>query len=165
MALVLPFLLLLLLGSIELGRYFLNQHVMVKGLRDAARFAARGDFTDYYDATTGACRTTPDDDVIGAARNLAMTGKIGSNTNWRIPYWTDPESVELTVECFASVTTTEGESTTSHAMIGIYAGSAGAPVLTISAEVEYQPLFGEIFGVGGPDLRVRAREQAAVTGI
>jgi Flp pilus assembly protein TadG len=165
MALMLPFLLVLLLGSIELGRYFLNQHVMVKGLRDAARYAARGDFGDYYDASTGLCRTAPDDDIVDAARNLAMTGRIADNANWRIPYWDDLESVELTVECFTSVTTTEGGSSTSHTMAGIYTGSAGAPVVTVTAEVAYEPLFGEIFGIGGPDLSVRAQEQAAVMGI
>jgi hypothetical protein len=50
-------------------------------------------------------------------------------------------------------------------MTGIYSGSAGAPVVTVTAEVKYQPLFGEIFGIGGPDLSVRGREQAAVVGI
>src|SRR5215217_7313983 len=43
MALVLPLLLALMFGSLELGDYFLSEHVLLKGVRDGAVYAARQD--------------------------------------------------------------------------------------------------------------------------
>jgi hypothetical protein len=47
MALVLPLLLIILFGSLELGNYFMNEHTLVKAVRDGARFAGRQTFTNY----------------------------------------------------------------------------------------------------------------------
>ena len=41
MALVVPLLVILMFGSFELGRYFLDEHVVVKAVRDGARYASR----------------------------------------------------------------------------------------------------------------------------
>ena len=41
MALVLPLLLVILFGSLELGNYFMNEHTLIKAVRDGARFAGR----------------------------------------------------------------------------------------------------------------------------
>ena len=40
MALVTPLLLVILFGAVELGNYFYNEHIVVKAVRDGARFAA-----------------------------------------------------------------------------------------------------------------------------
>src|SRR3546814_6902005 len=45
MALVSPMLILLMFGSFELGNYFLDEHVVLKAVRDGARYAARQNFT------------------------------------------------------------------------------------------------------------------------
>ena len=47
MALVMPLLLILMMGSVELGNYFYNEHKLVKSVRDGARYAARQAFTNY----------------------------------------------------------------------------------------------------------------------
>src|SRR4051812_47391200 len=41
MALCVPLLLVLLCGSVELGNYLMDEHRLVKAVRDGARFAAR----------------------------------------------------------------------------------------------------------------------------
>ena len=35
----------LMFGAVELGNYFLNEHSLVKAVRDGARYAARQDFS------------------------------------------------------------------------------------------------------------------------
>ena len=39
LALVLPLLLIIMFGSFEIGNYFLNEHILVKAVRDGARVA------------------------------------------------------------------------------------------------------------------------------
>src|SRR2546423_15363241 len=50
-ALAAPLLLMIMLGSTELGNYFMNEHSLVKAVRDGARFAARQGFTNYSGCT------------------------------------------------------------------------------------------------------------------
>src|SRR3546814_13564998 len=45
MALVSPMLIILMFGSFELGNYFLDEHVVLKAVRDGARYAARQNCT------------------------------------------------------------------------------------------------------------------------
>ena len=47
MALVTPLLMIIMFGAMELGKYFLDEHVVAKAVRDGARYAARRSFTDY----------------------------------------------------------------------------------------------------------------------
>ena len=47
MAMVAPLLMILMLGAMELGHYFYSQHVVVKAVRDGARYASRHDFSNY----------------------------------------------------------------------------------------------------------------------
>src|SRR3546814_8876490 len=62
MALVSPMLIILMFGSFELGNYFLDEHVVLKAVRDGARYAARQNFT------TMPCSGTPTADA--AIKNL-----------------------------------------------------------------------------------------------
>src|SRR3546814_3109530 len=57
MALVSPMLIILMFGSFELGNYFLDEHVVLKAVRDGARYAARQNFT------TMPCSGTPTADA------------------------------------------------------------------------------------------------------
>ena len=47
MAMATPLLLVLLIGTFELGYYFLSEHVVQKAVRDAARYAARLPSSDF----------------------------------------------------------------------------------------------------------------------
>ena len=75
MALVLPLLLVLLFGPLELGNYFMNQHTLVKAVRDGARFAARQDFTNYT-----ACSGSPGGTVVADTQNVVMNGVLSGGT-------------------------------------------------------------------------------------
>ena len=148
MALVTPLLVLMLFGFIEVGHYYYNEHIVVKAVRDGARFAARQDFTNY-----AACSGTPAGNVEADTRNLVLTGLRNGGTA-RLSGWS-PTTVTVTASC----TTTAGGQT----MSGIYEGRAsGAPIVTVSAIVPYSPLFGTLVVSG---FKLSASQQASVTGI
>ena len=147
MALVTPLLLILMFGAMELGRYFLDEHVVAKAVRDGARYAARRSFTDY-----AGCGVSGD--VLDKTRNITRTGQVVTGGTARLPYWTSPATITVSVICDTSPTYS-----------GIYKGSTiGAPVVTVVAAVPYTPLFNAIgFNVSG--LSLNSRSQSAVTGI
>ncbi len=150
MALVTPLLLILMMGTFELGNYFMNEHILVKAVRDGARFAARQSFSN-YDACTG----SPGGTVVADTRTLVMTGLLSGGTN-KLRNWT-ATTVNVTMNC----TTTAGTETIS----GIYRGRAtGAPRVTVTASVPYQSVLAS-FGFTGIGLNLNASQNAAVMGI
>ena len=158
MAMVLPLLVVLMFGSAELGKYFLDEHVVVKAVRDGARYASRQGFSQY------ACpAATVSTDVTDRTRNIVRFGKpnpIVSDPP-RLSYWqalSDSQpSVRVTLACPTDLDGTEAHS-------GLYAGKAHVPVVTVLAVVEYESFFG-MFGWAGTTLNVTAESQSAVMGI
>ena len=152
MALVTPLLLIIMMGSFELGNYFMNEHKLVKAVRDGARFAGRQAFASY------ACPSSIDTTVATNIKNVVMTGLLSGGSN-RLANWTAP-SITLSLSCF---TTTGGQN-----MLGIYQNSSGAsvgaPVVTVSATVLYTPVL-KSFGFQGVGYYLNARQQAAVMGL
>ena len=147
MALVLPLLTALLFGSVELGRYFLNEHALIKAVREAARFAARQKFADMP------CNGQPAPEQAAAIRNLVRFGNIAGTGSPRRPNWRADANVAVSIACVSGNWS------------GIYAEHPqGTPVVTVSAVVPYVPLLGTL-GLGAPDLHVRAEAQSAVTGL
>jgi Flp pilus assembly protein TadG len=154
MAMVTPLLLILLFGSVETGKYFMDEHTVVKAVRDGARFAARQQMINFV-TSAGACQAAVPQDVADRTKKLVRTGNV-AGTGARLPYWTSNDTVTVTSACYANAA---GED-----MKGIYGGAAaGAPVVTVSATVPYSPLLG-LFGVPG-GLNLEARQEAAVTGV
>lgn len=150
MALVLPLLLTIMFGAFEIGNYFLNEHILVKAVRDGARFAARQNFDNY-----SACSGAVGDPILTNTRNVVKTGVIAGGTD-RLPYWT-ATTISVTMAC----TTTTGGQT----MSGIYRGrTSGAPIVTVSATVPYTPVLNS-FGFTGAGLNLNASQQAAVMGL
>ena len=147
MALVTPLLMIIMFGAMELGKYFLDEHVVAKAVRDGARYAARRSFTDYAGCAVSG-------DVQDKTRNITRTGQVATGGSGRLSYWTNPATITVSVSCDTSTTYS-----------GIYKGSAiGAPVVTVVAAVPYTPLFNSIgFNVSG--LSLNSRSQSAVTGI
>jgi Flp pilus assembly protein TadG len=147
MALVLPILLILIFGSVELGNYFMSEHVVEKAVRDASRYAARLPTTN-YDCDSGTM-TDP-----SSVQKLARTGKPdGTDDDARLRDWTADEMTTVTVACDTSGTYT-----------GIYTDfPMGVPVVTVSATVPYTTLFG-VLGLGAGTIDLNASQQAAVTG-
>lgn len=160
MALVVPLLVTLMFGSFEIGKYFLDEHVVVKAVRDGARYAARQGFSEY--TCPGATVSGP---AVTRTQNIVRFGMLNPTVSDapRLPYWqatSDGQpSVQVTVTCQTSL---DGAGVEPHG--GIYAGKANVPVVTVAAIVEYESLFG-LFGYGGGLRNVRAESQSAVMGI
>lgn len=150
MALVTPLLLILMMGSFELGNYFMNEHILVKAVRDGARYAARQNFSNY-----DACAGSPGGTVVADTQSLVMTGLLSGGSN-KLREWT-ATTIAVTMDC----TTFQG----GQPMTGIYLGRAtGAPRVTVTASVPYQPVLAS-FGFSGIGLNLNASQNAAVMGI
>ena len=161
MALCLPLLLILLCGSVELGNYFMDEHVLLKAVRDGARFAARQSYSNYDCATNSADQ----DAVVTPTENVVRTGDPSGGTD-RLPNW-GGATFNVRVDCFTQVTNGEDSSGTpiTETMSGIYTGSTdGALVVTVRASVPYRSVLGS-FGFTGANLSLNASEQATVSGI
>ena len=148
MALVAPLLIGLLFASFELGNYFWSEHVLVEGVRDGARYAARQSFSNY-----SSCSNISSGTVWDNTKALVRTGELSGGTD-RLPNWNDGTTTfTVGVTCTSSVTT------------GIYSGTgtaSGAPIVTVTASLPYRSLFGF---VGLSSFRLNATEQSAVAGI
>jgi Flp pilus assembly protein TadG len=160
MALVIPLLLVILFGSVELGNYFMNEHNLTIAVRDGARFAARQNFSNY----TG-CSGSPGGTVVADTQHVVMDGYLSTGTI-TTPLITSGD-VTLNVSCAA---TAGGED-----MLGIYRSRFGsncdgaaadgcAQVVEVEAQVPYRSVLGS-FGFTGIGFNLNASSQAAVTGI
>lgn len=150
MALVMPMLLVIMIGSVELGNFFYNEHILVKAVRDGARYAARQSFSNY------SCSGAPGGTVVADTQALVRKSLLSGGTD-RLAGIQNAD-ITLTTSC---KTTQGGQS-----MTGIYRGAAnGAPIVTVSATVDYAPVIGAAFGFSGVGLHLNASQQAAVMGL
>ena len=161
MALVAPLLLTIMFGSVELGNYFMDEHTLIKGVRDAARYAARQSFTNYT-----SCSGSPSDPVPANTQLVAQKGTLDSSAGDLLPNWASA-TFSVAVSCVSS---TDGQD-----MLGIYRSRFGgtcngstangcAQVVTVSATLPYRSILGS-YGFSGLGLNLNASSQAAVTGI
>ena len=146
-ALLLPLLVVMLFGAIEVSYYFYSQHQVVKGVRDGARYASRQSF-NVINCTSGFS--------LGAGlrteiQEVTRTGRPTGGTS-RVPGW-DNSDVTVTVSCPTTAITT-----------GIYADEPNAPVVTVTASVDYESLFAGV-GILTDSYDLNATQQAAVMGI
>lgn len=144
MALVLPLLLVLMFGSFELGNFFLSEHAVQKGVRDAARYASRLPITSYP-----AC--DPTDPVELEIKRVARTGDP-DGTEARVAGWSD-EVTFVTLECDTSGTHT--------GIYTVYPFPDGVPTITVRAAVPYSSLFSAI-GLMDGSLTLNAQSHAAI---
>lgn len=157
MALVAPMLIILMFGAFELGNYFLSEHVVVKAVRDGARYASRMGFSNYTcsSASTG---TAVGDPVRANTRNLVRTGQIISGGTARLAGWTNDTTINVTYDCVNPAAVTPSYS-------GIYKGMSYVPVVRVTVtNVDYFSLFNNI-GFTSSTLRLNAESQSAVMGI
>lgn len=158
-----PLLLIVMLGTFEVGNYFRDQHTLTKAVRDGARFAARQDFSN-FDCSTNTANSA---NVVTPTKALVQTGVLASGGDL-LAQWSGA-TFSVTVDCFGSVSTPgSGGTSVTTALGGIYRPASGttvqAPVVTVVAELPYQPVLGAI-GFNGWGLIIRAEQQAAVMGI
>ena len=153
MMLVTPILALIMAGSAEMGRYFYQEHVLTKAVRDGAVFAARYPI-DKFNCTTNVV----DPSIVTSTRSLVRTGALSGGTDL-LPWWTATSGVifTMTVAC-----TKVANGTT---LGGIYTANGGnVPVLKIEATLPYQTMMSAA-GFPGGAFNLNATEQAAVQGI
>jgi len=153
MALVTPLLVTLMFGSFELGKYFLDQHMVVKAVRDGARFAARQSFSSMPCAGTATNETQ--------IKNLVRTGTVDGTGTPRLFYWTSNATITVTIDCDDNTGGPDGDLPIYN---GVYNQRSTVPQVTVSASVPYTPLVGAI-GFEATGLSINAANQAAVFGL
>jgi Flp pilus assembly protein TadG len=154
-ALVFPMLLVILFGALELGNYFMSEHILLKGVRDGALYAARQDVVTNYNCSTGSF-TVPAG-VVTSTKTLVRTGRLSGGTD-KLPNWSSGTTVfTITGTC----QTAAGGTTLS----GMYATNGGkVPVLTVTAQVPYRSILG-LLGFNTTGLTLSASEQSAAIGL
>jgi hypothetical protein len=151
MALVTPLLIVIMFGSMELGKYFWDEHLVVKAVRDGARFAARQNFADMPCGGPAAKETE--------IKNLVRFGNTTAAGQPRLYYWTDNATIFVTITCYANAGVGGAR-----VYDGIYTARANVPVVRVRAEVPYTPIVGSIgFEAGG--LTLNAYSESTVMGI
>ena len=152
MALVTPFLVVLICSFLEAGNFVMNEHGLVKAVRDGARFAARQDFSNYT-----ACSGQPGGTVVADTQNVVIHGVRSGGSAFLTPNIT-VANITVATSCAASA---GGQSMQG----GIYGSRAnGGQIVTVSANVPYRPMMGA-FGFTGMGFHLNAASQAAVTGL
>lgn len=165
MALVTPLLLIMLAGGLEVGNYFMDEHILVKAVRDGARYAARQNFNAY-----AGCTSTPSNlanNVYGNAafantKLLVRKATLDSTVPNLLSGWDDGTMVfTVQMKCY----TTLGGAATGGIYNGNNTGTAGqAARVIVTAKLPYRPVMpGFKFKSSGYFLN--ASQQAAVTGI
>ncbi len=150
MAMVVPLLIVIMFGTFELGNYFYNNHIVIKGVRDGARYASRAAFTDYT------CPATVEPGVVSATRNVTRTGQVAAGGTPRLHYWTNAATVDVTLECTDNAGATYA---------GVYEGHAKVPVVHVRATVPYVPLVGSIGLKNVSSLQIVSESEVPVMGI
>ena len=120
LALIVPLLSLLTFGMIEFGYLLYQQHIVTKGVQEAARFVARSPAI----TEGGTCPPSGGalSAITGAAANIATSGRASGGTT-RLTNFT-PSTLSISVSCAAG-----GGLITSTPVGG------GIPVVTVVADV------------------------------
>jgi Flp pilus assembly protein TadG len=152
MALALPLLLVLIWGPLEIGNYFMDEHMLVKGVRDGAIYAAHQDITNFNCASNTINAT-----VVTNTKNIVRSGALSGGVD-RLRNWgSGSTAFTMSLTCV----TAAGGTTLS----GIYKINGGqVPVISINATVPYSPILGNL-GFRPATLSLNATQQATVMGI
>ena len=144
MALLIPLVLAMILATFEGAWYMVCEHRVIKGVRDAARYAARLDRSLY---------TCPGGAFTGATapiQNLTRTGKL-TGGNAQVPGWVDGD-VTVTVNCATGIG-------------GIYNQTGGnAPRVTVRTQFAYPSMMGTL-GFSQTTVQIGAAAQSPVIGL
>jgi Flp pilus assembly protein TadG len=141
-------------GALETGKYFLDEHVVIKAVRDGARFASRQSFAGM---TCGSAPTNSD-----SIKNLVRFGKtsVATTDAPRLSYWDSNATITITISCLSNTAGSSGVRPYS----GVWYERDQVPQVTVAATVPYEPLAAAI-GVDFEGLSVGASNQAPVVGM
>jgi Flp pilus assembly protein TadG len=160
MVLVIPLLLALMMGSVELGNYFYNEHKLVKSVRDGARYAARQRFSNYDCSGSTIPTEGTADTVFEDTKLIVRKGSLDPNANDLLPNW-DSASFSATIQqCVSELDDGSGGN---YALGGLYA-NVEAPTVLVAVTLPYRSVIGTAFGFSGLGLNLYAEQSAAVMG-
>jgi Flp pilus assembly protein TadG len=153
MALVAPLLATIMFGSLELGKYFWDEHIILKGVRDGARFASRQSFANM---PCGGSATNE-----AQIKNLVRFGKttVTGTDKPRLHYWASNSTITVTITCYEN-TGVDG----ARVYDGIYSARPNVPVVKVTAAVPYAPIVGS-FGFDAGGLSLNAYSESTVFGL
>jgi hypothetical protein len=153
MALVMPLLAGLMFGSLELGKFFWDEHMVVKAVRDGARYATRQSFASMPCGGPAANEAQ--------IKNVVRFGKpvVTGADKPLLFYWTDPATITVTIDCYANAGVAGAR-----VYNGVYSDRANVPRVMVSASVPYRPLIGRI-GFNSVGMKLNASSQATVFGL
>lgn len=153
MALVAPMLATLMVGSMELGKFFWDEHILAKAVRDGARFASRQNF-----ATMPCGGTATNETQI---QNVVRFGKptVTGADRPRLHYWTNNNTVTVSISCYANAGV-DG----ARIYDGIYSARPNVPIVRVRAAVPYSPVIGSL-GFNATGLSINAYSESTVFGI
>ncbi len=135
-ALVLPLLLVLSFGFIEVGRLFWTYHIATASVRDAARYGARLNPNCSAAGAPGGFGPLARQQIIWLARTGTTTGSGAP----LVTGWINDGSVEVRVTCIGN------GGGGGPVLGGVYSGLAAIPAVTVTATVPYNPQFGGLLG-------------------
>lgn len=144
MALIIPLALALIFTTFEGAYYMICEHRVVKGVRDAARYAARLDLSNY------SCPAGTFSGSSATIQNLARTGLLTGGTA-AVSGWVNGD-VTIAVTCASG----QG---------GIYLATGGyAPRVNVSTRVTYPSLMSSM-GFTSATIYIGASAQSPVIGL
>lgn len=156
MVLILPVAILLTAIAMEAGAYLYTEHQVVKGVRDAARYASRLPFSTYNCTTTSGAADLPTPGGAGTAwgqvANVAIYGNVAGTGGRRVWTWT-ATATNLSIQ-YACIT----------AASGVYSATGVAPQITVVGKPTYPSLFNTLAGFPAT-YRLYARQQALGAGV
>ncbi len=135
--LILPLLVLMLFGTVEIGRLLFDYQAASKSVRDATRYLTRIE----ADSLGLACPGTLDQTKpkVIEAKNLALRGTIDTSEPYLLSYWTALSSVSVTASCVDNSGAT---------YLGFYTGVTAIPNITVTATVPIPLMNGWLLGLG-----------------
>ncbi len=140
-AFILPILLLLMIGAIELGRGLHDFHVVNESVRDAAHYLSRVPVTCPVGGGLGSVDDLNDET---RAKALAMRGSVDSSAPYLLGYWDNAGTIDITVPCIANA----------GAFAGLYGGESEVEVVELAANVPFTFMFGQFIS---PDANITLR--------
>jgi Flp pilus assembly protein TadG len=156
MVLILPLAVLLTAITMEAGAYLYTEHQVVKGVRDAARYAARLPFSTYNCTAASGAADVPTAGTAGTAwgniANVAIYGNVAGSGERRVWTWTATgTNLSIQYACIAAAN-------------GIYSATGFAPQITVSGKPTYPSLFNTLAGFPAT-YRLYARQQSLGAGV
>jgi Flp pilus assembly protein TadG len=165
LALVIPMMLALMFGSLELGNLFLDEHALSKQVRDGARFAARLEIDNDFDCPDTVFAA---DDATEQIINVTKEGVVSGDGNPRwTGYWDRTcagggQTIKVSIRCVAK----DKIDTEDTGNTGIYSSLPGneIPVVKVSGEVKYRSVLAAM-GFDVANVCLKAESEAAVAGV